>query len=155
MAPSSEVTQQDKLYLCIPQLPQGPRTRVGSKPVVWQKNPTKQASTLTKLQVRRKWGTHRKGCNSLQADYEHPRLPVMRPALPTKPGHRPSNPVYYCYDVLHIEIFKLRSANIISEIHCLKYCTNHKCQVKCYILQISQDVNVVMSLSAIYCKYVM
>lgn len=83
----------------------------------------------------------------------HPKLPVMCPALGTRLGHRPSNTVYYCYDALHIEIFKLKSASIINEIHCLKYCTNHKSQVNCYILQISQDVTVVMSLSVIYSKY--
>lgn len=45
--------------------------RSGFKTSGVTKKPTKQARTLTKSQARRKWGTQRNGCSSLQTNYGH------------------------------------------------------------------------------------
>lgn len=123
----------------------------------YDKNPTKQASTLTRLQVRRKWGTHGNGCSSLQTDCGHQRLPVMLPPLPTRPGHRSSNTWSTSTMMFYPLIFlnSNKSAYILSEIHCLKYCIDQKSQVNCYILQILQNATAIMSLSIICSKYFM
>lgn len=61
-------------------------------------------------------------------------------------GHRPSNTqsttavMFYTLRFLNSN----KSANIIDEILCLKYCTKYKSQVNCYILQVSQNISVIM-----------
>lgn len=144
---------QAKQDLSIPHLPQGPQDQagMGSEQEAWQKHPRHKQARWPKA----RWGGREvpRGMGAAPT----PELPLLLPALPTRPRHKPSNTrpttarMFYTLRFLNSN----KSAYILSEIHCLKYCTNQKSQVNCYILQILQNVTAIMSLSIICTKYFM
>lgn len=111
MGASSEVTQQAKQYLWVPHLPQRPQSQGG-------RSGFKTSGVTKKTHKTSKHADQTSGEKEVRYPQEWVQFPIDKLWTPEAPSDAPcsgnkvwsqafQHTVYYCYDVLHTEIFKL------------------------------------------------